>query len=36
MATATSRMVSRSRISIVSRDTAGMVENRVVVAVEIS
>lgn len=36
MATATSRMVRRRRISNVRRDTVGMVENMVVVAVEIS
>lgn len=36
MATATSRIVSRNRTSRVSRDTAGIVEKRVVVAVEMS
>lgn len=36
MATATSRIVSRNRISSVSRETAGIVENRTVVAVEMS
>lgn len=36
MATATSRMVSRNRTSRVSTDTAGIVEARAIVAVEIS
>lgn len=36
MATATSRIVRRNRTSRVSRDTIGIVENRAVVAVEIS
>lgn len=36
MATATSRIVSRNRTSSVSRDTAGIVENSTVVAVEMS
>lgn len=36
MATATSRMVSRKRISRVRRETAGIVVNSAVVAVEMS
>lgn len=36
MATATSRIVSRSRTSSVRRETTGMVEDRAIVAVEIS
>lgn len=36
MATATSRMVSRSRIVVVRIDTAGMIGRRTVVAVEMS
>lgn len=36
MATATSRMVSRSRISVVRADTVGKIGSRAVVAVEMS
>lgn len=36
MATATSRIVSRSRIDEVKMDTVGMIGSRVVMAVEIS
>lgn len=36
MATATSRIVSRSRIDTVRMDTVGMIGSRTVMAVEIS
>lgn len=36
MATASSRMVRRRRMDVVSRDTVGMRGSRVVVAVEMS